>query len=310
MDKILHIVNGDLNLQILAKAKIGGDFLMWGDFLYSGEIKSGISLEKLSKIRAKYISSIGLGEFNKIYQEFKARDSKLTSFKRYHKIYLWFESDIYDQLQLIQILDWFRKYAQDSTNIYIINIKKPLITSSEEEILDYLIFDKERVRKSHYILAKKAWYAFGADTPYTWYRLLFDDIKALPNMKPTIFRVLEEYPNSLNGLNRTEYQILKVINSGEESPKKIYIKTQKMEERPFMGAGVFSYNLRNLSQLNLLNYMENGKRFKITSFGERVLKSEDFLYKHKKLDRWIGGVHLSNDNLWCWDIDSSSIIEY
>lgn len=310
MNRVLHIVNGDLNLQILKRACIEGDFLMWGDFLYSGEIREGISLEELSKIRAEYISSIGLGEFNSIYQEFKGRNRILISFKKYQKIYLWFESDIYDQLQLIEILDWFAKYAPFNTNIYIINIFKPLIQTPKDKICNYLLYNKEPITRSHYIVAKKAWSAFSTDSPYPWYRLLFDDTEALPYLKDTVKRVLEEYPNSINGLNRTEYQILKAVNQGRYNPKEIYITAQQMEERPFMGEAILFFNLKNLSQLNLLNYMDNGKRFTITPFGKKILNSKEFLYKVKKIDRWIGGVHLTNSNLWCWDIDSSSIIEY
>jgi hypothetical protein len=282
---------------------------MWGDFLYSGEIREGISLEELSKIRAKYISSIGLGDFNEIYQEFRSRNSLLISFKKYQKIYLWFESDIYDQLQLIQILDWFGKYGAFKTHIYIINIDTPLIKTSKDKICDYLLYHKELITRSHYIVAKKAWSAFSTDTPYPWYRLLFDDTEALPYLKDTVKRVLEEYPNSKNGLSRTEYQILKAVSYGKHDPKEIYITAQRMEERPFMGEAIMFYNLKNLSQLNLLNYMNNGKKFTITPFGKTILESKDFLYRTKKIDRWIGGVHLTNSNLWCWDIDSSSIIE-
>ncbi len=89
MNRILHILNGDLNLQLLKKADIDGDFIMWGDFLYSGEVRRGISLEELSRIRAEYIASIRLGEFEDVYQEFKGRNRDLISFRKYKKIYLW-----------------------------------------------------------------------------------------------------------------------------------------------------------------------------------------------------------------------------
>jgi len=309
MSRALHIVNGDLNLQILKDANIDGDFLMWGDFLYSGEIKRGVSLEEFSKIRAKYIASLGIDSFNRVYKEFKKRNSTLNSFRRYLKIYLWFEADIYDQLQLLQILDWFRKYALFSSNIYIIDIKKPLMVSSKDEILDYLIFQKIKVKEPHYNLAQRAWDAFGANTPYPWYQLMFDEnIEILKHLKYTIKRVLEEYPNIQNGLSRTEYQILYSIKSGAKSLNSIYIKTQNMEERPFMGKAILAYYIKNLIKLELLKSKEE-KGVELTPFGYEVLESKEFLYKYKKLDRWIGGVHLTNSNLWCWDSNSSLIVD-
>ena len=40
-------------------------------------------------------------------ENFRARDRGLAHFESFETITLWFEHDLYDQLQLIQILDWF-----------------------------------------------------------------------------------------------------------------------------------------------------------------------------------------------------------
>ncbi len=64
----------------------------------------------------------------------------LNSFRKYLKIYLWFEADIYDRLQLIQILDWFRRYASNGVGIYVLNIERPLNLLTRDEIMDYIIF--------------------------------------------------------------------------------------------------------------------------------------------------------------------------
>ncbi len=54
--------------------------------------------------------------------------------------------DIYDRLQLIQILDWFRRYASNGAlAIYVLNIERPLNLLTRDEIMDYIIFYRERV---------------------------------------------------------------------------------------------------------------------------------------------------------------------
>jgi len=309
MAKILNIVNGDIVVENMKKNHIQGNFLPWGDFLHDGAVPEALSLEELSKIRAEFISQKGLGEFDKIYQEFKDRDSMLKTFKKYDKIFLWFENDIYDQLQLIQILDWFAKYAYSNKNIYIIYPQNYLANSTQKELNSFLIYNKELVTHNHFITARKAWSAFSYNIPYIWYKLLDDDTDSLPFLKDTVKRVLEEYPNSINGLSRTQHQILLSISKEYHNPTDIFKDCQKREERPFMGEIIFVYILKELVEKNILNSIEHGKHMELTQLGQEVLNGKKNLFDITKVDRWIGGVHITNNNPWCWDIKLQRIIK-
>ena len=309
MNKILNIVNGDIVSNRLKEANISGSFLPWGDFLHDGPVPEALSLEELSKVRAKFISQKGLGEFDKIYQEFQDRDSMLKTFKRYSKIFLWFENDLYDQLQLIQILDWFAKFASDNNNIYIVYPDNYLMKSTPKELHSFLVYNNEVVTHSHFITAKKAWVAFSSSTPYAWYKLLDDDTDSLPFLKDTVQRVLEEYPNSINGLSRTAHQALLSISKGIHNPNDIFIDYQKSELRPFMGEIVFFLLLKELVEANLLNSTQDGQQLELTSIGKDILEGKKNWFNQTKVDRWIGGVHITNKNRYYWDIKSKNIIK-
>jgi len=309
MTKILNIVNGDIVLENMKNSHIRGTFLPWGDFLHDGAVPEALSIEELSKIRAEFISQKGLGEFDKIYQEFKDRDSMLKTFKKYEKIFLWFENDLYDQLQLIQILDWFAKYASNNRNIYIVYPQNYLANSTPKELNSFLLYNKEFVTHNHFITARKAWGAFTSSTPYAWYKLLDDDTDSLPFLKDTVKRVLEEYPNSINGLSKTQHQILLSISKDYHNPTDIFNDYQKREERPFMGEIIFVYILKELVESNILNSIENGKHMELTALGQEILDGKKNLFNISKVDRWIGGVHITNDNPWCWDIKLEQIIK-
>ncbi|HHH51658.1 MAG TPA: hypothetical protein ENK76_04760 [Campylobacterales bacterium] len=309
MTKILNIVNGDTVLNNMQKANIVGSFLPWGDFLHDGAVPQDLSLEELSKVRAEFISQKGLGEFDKIYQEFKDRDSMLKKFKKYTKIFLWFENDIYDQLQLIQVLDWFAKYASNNTNIYIVYPENYLVNSTPKELNSFLLYNKEFVTHNHFITARKAWGAFRSKTPYAWYKLLDDDTDRLPFLKDTVKRVLEEYPNSINGLSRTQHQILLSISKNNHNPTNIFNDCQKLEERAFIGEIIFIHILKELVELNLLNSVKNGKYMELTSLGQDILDRRENLFNITKVDRWIGGVHITNNNPWCWNIKYRKLLK-
>jgi hypothetical protein len=38
-----------------------------------------------------------------------------------------------------------------------------------------------------------------------------------------------------------------------------------------------------------------------TDFGRAVLAHEEDFSRHNRIDRWWGGTHLTNDNLWRYD---------
>ena len=41
-------------------------------------------------------------------------------------------------------------------------------------------------------------------------------------------------------------------------------------------------------------------RLSLTEFGEAVLAHKEDFSRHNPIDRWWGGTHLTNDNLWRW----------
>ena len=107
MKKILNITNGDSAVLIMKEAKIQGDFLPWRDVLHVGAVPEGLSFEELSQVRADYIIEKAWGTPKDIYKSFDERLEILANIEQYGKIVLWFEHDLYDQLQMLQILDWF-----------------------------------------------------------------------------------------------------------------------------------------------------------------------------------------------------------
>lgn len=101
----LHICNGDSASHTLNASSIPGDVLPWRDVLHDGPVPSNFSLEELSEIRARYLASSTAFAFESIRRDFDVRDAHLQNAATYDEVMLWFEHDLYDQLQLIQLLD-------------------------------------------------------------------------------------------------------------------------------------------------------------------------------------------------------------
>ncbi|MFT5729985.1 MAG: hypothetical protein ACI8PB_004159 [Desulforhopalus sp.] len=175
---------------------------------------------------------------------------------------------------------------------------------------------EEPITEKHYMLANKGWSAFRSATPEKWHALLTTDTTALPFLHGAILRLLEEYPSCNNGLSRTAHQALKVILQGETDPGKIFSRSQESEDRLFMGDASFWFILNELldSSPPLLKLAEGksltlpinpNQELTITPAGKAVLSGMANWLDIAEIDRWIGGVHLTPDNIWCWDADSN-----
>ena len=101
----LHITNGDSAATLLLQTGIEGRVLPWRDILHDGPVPAGLLDEELRKVRAQFISDQGWGGYESVLAEFEKRDLVLENIDEHDPIILWFEHDLYDQLQLIQILD-------------------------------------------------------------------------------------------------------------------------------------------------------------------------------------------------------------
>ncbi len=189
MSNILNITNGESAVTVMKEAGIPGDFIPWRDVLHDGPVPAELSLNELSEVRARFIFEQGWGEFEAIRNSFTERDKALCSFQNYVKVILWFEHDLYDQLQLLQILDWFSDNLPDKTPLTIICTELYLGMATSKQMKDLLKFE-EIVTGQHLLLATKAWTALRAPSPNRWQLLLEENTSVLPFLKSAVIRLL------------------------------------------------------------------------------------------------------------------------
>src|SRR5947207_15830375 len=76
----------------------------------------------MSQIRAQFLADCALGSYEEMLADFISRDTTLAQFAAHKEVILWFEHGLYDQLQLIQLLDWFSHQARAATTLSLICI--------------------------------------------------------------------------------------------------------------------------------------------------------------------------------------------
>lgn len=311
MTNTLHITNGDSAANLLRDAKIAGHYLPWRDVLHDGPVPGDMSLYQLSKIRAKFIADVGWASQDGAEREFENRDTTLKNYVSYDKVLLWFEHDLYDQLQLLQILDWFAEHEGDGLDLGLICTEHYLGQMTSESIGSLIQFEGE-VTDAHLRLAKIAWKAFRASTPLEWAALLRRDTSALPFLGDAVLRMLEEYPDIETGFSKTESRLMARLAAGPCTPAALFGHNQRQEKRIFLGDWSFWEILNGLifGVQPLISWVDGSGPVSrqniecdltLTESGRRVLAGKQNRLDINKLSRWYGGVEPNDTYVWCWD---------
>ena len=109
----------------------------------------------------------------------------------YDELVLWFEHDLFDQLNLVQLLPWIRERLPSQATVSLICIGsfpghpafKGLGELSPGELAP-LFGARARVSHAQYALAAQAWDALRASTPDALDSLRHDDTSVLPFLAP------------------------------------------------------------------------------------------------------------------------------
>lgn len=322
---MLHITNGDAAVAVMKRTRLPGEILAWRDVLHEGPVPGGLTLPEMALVRARFVAESGWAPFDKALAEFRTRDARLYAFGQHEEVVLWFEHDLYDQLQLLQLLNWFSEQDLGSTRLSLMCIDEYLGTMHTERMAN-LYPRRSAVTSEQLQLAKAAWTAFCAPEPVEWQALLDADVSALPYLAAAVVRHLEQYPSVENGTNRTEHTLLNVVNSGVSGPLKIFDAVQAHEESRFMGDSVFWNYLRAMTQSDpaLLELTDAGtfelpdacsswdefqaQTITLTDSGQDVLAARADWVAINGIDKWRGGVHLTPDELWRWDADARTLV--
>src|SRR6185437_14289421 len=94
----LQVTNGDSAAHTLRELGLPGELLVWRDILHAGPVPA-VGPAELRVVRAEYLSAQGYAPYEAVLTDFTQRDAALDGHDG--DFLLWFEADLYDQLQLI-----------------------------------------------------------------------------------------------------------------------------------------------------------------------------------------------------------------
>jgi hypothetical protein len=272
---LLHITNGECAVTVLSQV-VSGSILPWRDVLHEGPVRAGLPLEELSGERAAFIADAGWGAAEKVLQEFQSRDAAFRRAGEHDEIVLWFEHDLYDQLQLIQVLDGL--FDLRGAPISLICEAEYLGDMAPERAAELLTL-RNPVTRRHLQEARAAWAAFRSPNPQ-----MLENVKStsLPFLGAALRRHLEEFPWTTDGLSRLERAIVTALQAGPLEFPRLFASVQ--EDPVFLGDAVLAWHLERLENEGLVE--RRGEAWALTGSERR-----------RRLPRWLGGYEVKDESV-------------
>lgn len=317
---MLHILNGDSTATLLRAAQLKGELLVWREALIAGPTPQGVGGETWRSLRASHLAEAYDKPIAECARELERQEEVLYRFRDHTEVVLWFEHDLFCQTILIYLLDWFANRSMGSTKLSLICIDRfpgkenfrGLGELSPEEA-GSLLSQRHDVSEQESKLGAKAWTAYCSPTPHAIEELVRGDTSSLPFLQCTLEKHLIRFPSSHNGLGHIENVALRLISSGASDLIPLFTAFGNAE--PLYGYGDLQFlnDLKRLAdapkpllRINSADDPRDGSafdktNFELTELGMDVLRNESDFIAENEVDFWLGGVHLTNSDLWRWD---------
>lgn len=308
---VLHVTNGDSAVMGLRAAGAAGDVVAWRDVLHEGPVPADLGEAELRAVRARFLAAQGWAAEQEARADMEARDARLArAVADGEELVLWFETDLYDMLQLAQILD--RLVPGTAT----------LIITGEERFAGVGELDPAELRElldggdagglgrrlpvdaALAEAGRAVWTAVRQPEPGALAAVT--DTAALPALGDAVRRHQQQYPWRGSNLNRTERALLEAVQAGARTRMHAFVAQQRGEERPFMGDSTAFAYLGALAGGPDALLQDNGS-LRLTARGEAVLAGGRAWAGRP--ERWLGGVHLpAGTPPWSWDPVAGEIV--
>lgn len=290
---VLHITNGDSTTNRLKKLSYKGDIVTWREMLCEGKTTIDVGSEGFWKNRFDF--------FKNTYQVSKQKFIDLTlkeyrnlcNQKKQDEIVLWFEYDLFCQVNMLAVISWLKRYRSNRKISLIcsgrVENSEKLFTLSElsnEQLKNHfdhrIELNKDDIEYADYI-----WQLYCSDSPLR--------LEAIHKQtSSSTFTYLEEalkahllrFPSTNNGLNSIENFIINTAQKTKPTNKQQLVRELLINQETY-GFGDMQY-FRKIDQLKKL--FTSFDPVKLSRVGKKVLDNQMNYYGQIRSDfSYLGG---------------------
>ncbi len=280
MSSLLHITNGDAFTLRLKNLKFNGEIITWREMLCEGKTETSVGSEAFWKTRFEFLHknyNVSKSWFvEKTLKEYRS----LCNHKQQDEIVLWFEYDLFCQINMLAVISWLKTYRR--------HVQISLVCSGYEDDSERLYglgeLSDERIRelfKSRVSLSQNdieyadyVWQLYCSDNPIRLENLADFDMYQFTYLEEALKTHLRRFPAIKNGLNELENRVLKIAAENKSASKKA-LMSALLTDQGWYGFGDTQY-LRILKNLRPLFHSFNPVR--LNKKGKEILENKDNYY--------------------------------
>ena len=324
---MLHIHNGDSSAGTARNANIPGQHLPWREALVCGPVRGDLNEADFLEMRAHHLSTAYAVELDQVRSDLREQYQALEAFRDHEEVVLWFEHDLFCQVHLIYLLNWFAQREFGDTRLSLICIGEfPGVPSFaglgelNEKQLASLLPERLDVTAAQLEVGARAWQAYASSDASALISLRDSDTSALPFLGRAIVNHLQRFPWTQSGIGRLERTALQLVADGRGDFKRLFHDFACREgEYGFGDAQVYLVLkrmvdaprplLREIDRNSSMGTAMLNTSFAITDDGKEVLAEQQDFIVENGIDQWLGGVHLEGPEAqWRWDGDTNTLL--
>ncbi len=292
MSKTLHITNGDAFTLTLQQLPIKGEIITWREMLCEGKTSVDVGSESFWKTRFEYLNRKYKVTKNKFINFTLKEYRNLCNQKQQSEIVLWFEYDLFCQINMIAVISWLHKHRKGA-DIYLVCSGKEDDTNkmyglnelSKDQLMS-LYNNKIQLTLDDIEYADYIWQLYCSDNPMrleTFTKFNSSQFEYLPD---ALEAHIKRFPAIKNGLNYLENKILeKAANNSFKTKEQLIGNMLRDQDMYGFGDLQFYRMLTDLKQLFTSYYP-----VKLSKKGKAVLnKKENFYATIKDDSLYLGG---------------------
>lgn len=218
----LIITNGDMAAERVLAEWPDVTVLPWRDVLHDGPLVLHKCLQEQSKERAAFIAEFADMSPDQVTQDFQARDQLFLKAADYDRVELWFEHDLYDQLQLLQIL-YFANLHMPDVALHLVQADFYLCELADEEFAS-LPECASQVTTQQRAYANACWLAL----------MNGQSVEGEPTL-PYVAKALDRFEKEKGDIPLSLVYAARPLMTGSASVLDMFKAMQSAEDAKFMG---------------------------------------------------------------------------
>ena len=160
--RLHHVANGTCTTRLIEAAGLPGTWSLWADPLHDGPVPGDLSDDQLLALRANHLGGSTPAADVDPVNDLGAWRAAIANHRAYDELVLWFEHDLFDQLNLVQLLSWIRERRPSQAIVSLVCVDSfpghPVFKGLGELApgqLARLFGDRARVSHAQYALAAR-----------------------------------------------------------------------------------------------------------------------------------------------------------